>query len=234
MVSSVPDLVIGAQQLLQQFAVYGRFYERLIGGVNEQLRDRLEIAPRHWSLTQVLENSPDLMVVMMNPGGSRPLSALWDAGAHQGFAAAMPDRTQYQIMRMLVAAQRLGLPWQHARVFNLSDLRTPKSALLLQKIKTYQADESHSLFSEQRKKECGQYFERNSTPVMCAWGLNSQLNGYAELALRAIQGHPLLGITADGMLYRHPLPQRHDLQLQWLQQIAMQMKALRAKNLQQT
>jgi hypothetical protein len=69
---------------------------------------------------------------------------------------------------------------------------------------------------------------------LCAWGLNSQLNGYAELALRAIQGHPLLGITADGMLYRHPLPQRHDLQLQWLQKIEEQMKALRANNLHKT
>ena len=227
----MPDVVIGAQQLLQQFAVYGRFYERLICGVNEQLRDRLEIAPRHWSLTQVLEKSPELIVVMMNPGGSRPLSALWDAGAHQGFAEAMPDRTQYQIMRMLMAAQNLGLPWQHARIFNLSDLRTPKSALLLQKIKAYQSDASHSLFSEQRKQECGQYFEVNSTPVLCAWGLNPQLNGYAELALRAIQGHPLLGITDNGVLYRHPLPQRHDLQLQWLQALAAQMKAVRANNL---
>ena len=231
-VSSVPDASIGAQQLLQEFAVYGRFYERPICGKNEQLRDRLEIAPRPWPLQRVLQNPPDLMVIMMNPGGSRPLSALWDAGAHQGFVVAMPDRTQYQIMRMLLAAQRLGLPWWHARIFNLSDLRTPKSALMLQKIKAYQTDDSHSLFSKQRKKECSHYFELNSTPVLCAWGLNPQLNMNAELALSAIQGHPLLGITADGILYRHPLPQRHDLQLQWLSQIEAQMKLLNTSKVQ--
>jgi hypothetical protein len=30
-----------AQDLLTRFAVYGRFYERKIAGVSEQLRDRL-------------------------------------------------------------------------------------------------------------------------------------------------------------------------------------------------
>ena len=223
---------IPAHQLLQQFSVYGRFYTQAICGVHEQLRDRLEIAPHNWTLDQVLAHAPDLLVVMMNPGASRPLGALWDAGAAHGFTAAQPDRTQYQIMRLLLAAQQYGLPWLHARVLNLSDLRTPKSALLLEKTIAYQADDRHSIFSTQRKAECQRHFVDTATPVLCGWGLNPQLNALAVAALQAAQGHPLLGITTDGILYRHPLPQRHDLQIQWLQQIQSQIQAMRTAKLQ--
>ena len=148
-----PEFSLGAQALLSQFAVYGRYYSRNVGGVEEQLRDRLEIAPITWSLQKILDHEPDLLVVMMNPGGSKPLGALWDADANQGFTAAQPDRTQYQIMRLMLVAQRDGIPWHHARILNLSDLRTPKSAEVLRKLQVYREDDSHSLFSLSRMDE---------------------------------------------------------------------------------
>ena len=212
-----------AEDLLARFAVYGRFYEKKIAGVNEQLRDRLEIAPRDWALSDIVECEPDLLVVMMNPGASRPLEGLWDAGQNDGFVATQPDRTQYQIMRLMLAAQASGLPWTHARILNLSDLRTPRSAVFLEKLNSYSADDSHSLFSTSRLTECRTLFECMSTPVLCAWGLSPKFAPFASSALAATQGHPLLGLTADGLAYRHPLPQRHDLQLQWLAQLKEQL-----------
>ena len=205
-----------AQDLLAQFAVYGRFYEKPVAGVQEQLRDRLEIAPHAWRLQDVVAREPDLIVIMMNPGASRPLDALWEGGATQGFVAAQPDRTQYQIMRLLLAAQARGHQWQHARVLNLSDLRTPKSAVFIEKLRQYADDVSHSLFSAPRRSECQMLLQNARTPVLCGWGLSPHFAPLAQQALTAVAGHPLLGLSADGVLYRHPLPQRFDLQQKWL------------------
>ncbi len=218
-----PELGWGAEHLLQTFAVYGRYYEKKIAGVPEQLRDRLEIAPRSWSLQRVVDHEPDLLVVMMNPGASRPLDALWSASGSGGFTEAVPDRTQYQIMRLLLAARHTGKDWQHARVLNLSDLRTPQSTILQQKMLLYQADPSHSVFATEREAECAKHFGNLATPVLCAWGLHPGLVPWAQRALQAVRGHPLYGLTQDGVLYRHPLPQRHDLQQQWLKQILQQI-----------
>ena len=214
--------------LLAQFAVYGRFYERTVAGVVESLRDRLEIVPREMSLAEAVTREPDLLVVMMNPGASKPLDALWDEAGHHGFVATQPDRTQYQIMRLLRASQGLGMGWQHARILNLSDLRTPKSELFIEKLKVYAADDSHSLFSAARAQDCARLFANAKTPVLLGWGLNSEFSVLAQLALKAVRGHPLLGLSDDGLRYRHPLPQRHDLQLQWLAQLTQQLGSIEA------
>jgi hypothetical protein len=216
--------MLSAGVLLERFAVYGRFYGRTIAGVPEQLRDRLEIAPREMPLSDVVLREPDLLVVMMNPGGSKPLDALWNDTAAHGFVPAVPDRTQYQIMRLLVAAQEAGLGWSHARILNLSDLRTPKSAIFIQKLAQYAQDTSHSIFSKSRSKECAALFAQKQTPVLLGWGLNPNFGCWADLALQAAQGHPLLGLSADSRFYRHPLPQRYDLQVAWLAQIQKQIQ----------
>ncbi len=217
---------LNAQALLEHFAVYGRFYEKRIAGVPEQLRDRLEIAPRALGLEEIVSREADLLVVMMNPGGSRPLDGLitlWDADAGQGFTAALPDRTQYQIMRLLLAAQAKGLGWQHARILNLSDLRTPKSAEFVEKLQRYADHPEHSLFCDARHAECTALFANPSTPVLLGWGLNPVFGAWADRALRAAQGHARLGISADGRLFRHPLPQRQDMQLAWLADVVAQL-----------
>ena len=219
---------LGAAELLNRFAVYGRFYERTIAGMPEQLRDRLEIAPHDMPLRDVVRRDPDLLVVMMNPGGSRPLNSLRVPVDVEGFAAAQPDRTQYQIMRLLLRAQAMGLNWQHARVLNLSDLRTPKSAVLVQKLHDYAEDDCHSVFSQARLAERQCLFGRLPIPILLGWGLNAAFVDLATKALAAAQGHPILGLSDDGVRYRHPLPQRHDFQVKWLDQMAVQIRALSA------
>lgn len=217
---------MNAQALLDRFAVYGHFYARPIAGVDESLRDRLEIVDKEILLNAALQKEPDLLVVMMNPGASRPLESLWDSGQTQQFVSAQPDRTQYQIMRLMLVAQKKGLSWRHARILNLSDLRTPKSAIFAEKLHRYGADDSHSLFSGARHAECEALFSVKSTPVLFGWGLGRHLLPLASRALAVAAGHPVLGLTADGALFRHPLPQRHDFQLQWLEQVGAQVAVL--------
>ena len=221
-------MALNAQQLLERFAVYGRFYEKQIAGIDEQLRDRLEIAPVQWDLQDVVAREPDLLVVMMNPGASKPLAALWQGQGAPDFVPTQPDRTQYQIMQLLLAAQRLGLNWQHARVLNLSDLRTPKSSVFAEKLDRYSDDDSHSLFSPVRSAECRRLFATKATPVLCAWGLNPQFEKLAKWALDAAKGHAVFGLTTDGLAYRHPLPQRFDMQLEWLRQLEVQLQKIKS------
>jgi hypothetical protein len=218
----------GAAELLSGFAVYGHYYQaRIAPGLHapvEDLRDRLEIAPRDWALADIDAGEADLLVIMMNPGGSKPLQALWDGPATGALVAAQPDRTQYQIMRLMLAAQGLGLPWRHARVLNLSDLRTPKSAEMVAKLNHYGPHDSHSLFGVARRDACARWFATSATPVLCAWGLNPAFSALAARALAAAAGHPLLGLTSDGLLYRHPLPQTQTLQHQWLRAMVDQIR----------
>ncbi len=222
-------LRLSAPELLGEFAVYGHYYQAYIGlepgAPLEALRSRLEIAPRGWSLTDVDAREADLLVIMMNPGASKPLGTLWDGDAPAGLVAAQPDRTQYQIMRLLRAAQALGLGWRHARVFNLSDLRTPKSAEMIAKLNLYGDQDRHSLFSDARHTECQRWFGSHATPVLCAWGMHPGLSGLAARAVRAAAGHPLLGLSVDGLRYRHPLPQTQNLQHQWLRAMVDQIAA---------
>jgi hypothetical protein len=223
-------LRVTAAQLLTEWAVYGRYYSARIGtgpdAPIEDLRDRLEIAPREWSLAEVDAREPDLLVIMMNPGASKPLQALWDGGNPAGLVPAQPDRTQYQIMRLLRLAQASGRPWRHARVFNLSDLRTPKSAEMLAKLDLYGAHDQHSLFCFARQAECVRWFASLATPVLCGWGLNPGLSALAARALLAVSGHPVLGLSEDGLRFRHPLPQTQGLQHHWLLAMADQIGAI--------
>ena len=222
-------LRLRAAELLDIFAVYGHYYCARIGRGSEApleaLRSRLEIAPRQWAQSDLDDRQADLLVIMMNPGASRPLETLWDKAAPDGLVAAQPDRTQYQIMRLLCAAQAMGVPWRHARVVNLSDLRTPKSAEILAKLRLYQGEDSHSLFSQTRQAERQRWLGADSTPVLCAWGLDPGLSDLASRALQAVAAHPLLGWSQGPFGYRHPLPQTHNLQQQWLQVVVDQLAA---------
>ncbi len=205
-----------ASQLLQRFAVWGRFYERRVDGRDHALRSHLEVFEHDLPWEQVRDGVPDLVAVMMNPGGSRPLAAA-DA---QGWAPAVPDRTQYQLMKLALSAQATALPIRHVRVINLSDLRTPKSAQLFEALATIGG--WHSIFDPARGAELEQALGSPQTPVLRAWGLSPHLRPLADAALHALAGRSLLGLSDNGRAFRHPLPQRADLQRDWLDRMAAQ------------
>lgn len=209
-----------ASELLTRFQVWGRFYEATIAGVPERLRSHLELFPVDWTPARAIDAPADLVVVMMNPGSSVPLPSM---ESHRDFVPTRPDNTQYQILRLLLRAQAKGQAWQHARVLNLSDLRTPKSAELFTKLTQYAADNQHSVFSPGRQAELAVALGPANTPVLRAWGLNPALSPWAEKALSVLDKHPGLGVAQGERAYRHPLPQRADFQKAWLDQVTSQI-----------
>jgi hypothetical protein len=210
----------GAGVLRERFAVWGRFTDAVLDGEPVALRSHLELADPALDATSLRTRPADLVAVMMNPGASRPLA---DPDA-DGWAPAVPDRTQYQLMRLALASQALaaaGVPLRavrHIRVLNLSDLRTPKSAELFALLARLR-DDRHSMFSAARAAELAASLGPDTVPVLRAWGLGEALRPWARRAVAATASHEKSGLTTDGVLYRHPLPQRADLQQVWLAQV---------------
>ena len=209
-----------AEALRARFAVHGRFYEADLGGQRRELRSHLEIFESALSWPEVADADADLVAVMMNPGASRPLAPP-DA---RGWAPALPDRTQYQLMKLALGASLRGWPIRHIRVINLSDLRMPKSAALFDALDSLSNDR-HSIFSPSRTAELRQALGSGRAPVLRAWGLAKQLSPLVKLALPALEGSVKLGLTDDEFYYRHPLPQRADLQARWLLGMSSQVNA---------
>ncbi|WP_119355312.1 hypothetical protein [Azohydromonas sediminis] len=207
-----------AAELLARFAVHGRYYDAEFDGRRFALRSHLEIVERGLDPVAARARPADLVAVMMNPGSSRPLADL-DA---EGWAPALPDRTQYQLMRLALRAQAQGWALRHIRVINLSDLRTPKSAELFAALAVL-ADDRHSIFSPARAEELARALGPAQVPVLRAWGLGRELAPLASKAIAATSSRRVLGLTDREPFYRHPLPQRTDLQLAWLDAMTRQL-----------
>lgn len=213
-------MTLTAAALLQRFSVYGHFYQESFGGERRELRSRLEIFEASSAWPGIVDADADLVAIMMNPGASRPSAPL---GA-DGWAPAVPDRTQYQLMKLALYGQSRGLPIRHVRVINLSDIRTPKSGELFTTLQTL-ADDRHSMFSPRRHLELARALGGPAVPVLRAWGLASQLTELATQCVNLTSNRRVLGLTDDGLRYRHPLPQRADLQQAWLAQACAQLEA---------
>jgi hypothetical protein len=204
--------------------VWGCYRDAVLDGHSLALRSRLEIFRPPIEPEDAIAGVPDVVAVMMNPGGSRPLSE----PDRRGWCVALPDRTQHQLMRLADRLEPHGLAWRHVRVVNLSDIRTPRSVELFEWLGRL-SDDRHSLFSAARRRECRIALGPESVPVLAAWGLGARLRPRAQTALEALRGRTVLGLTDDETLYRHPLPQRFDLQQAWLEAVVVRVvQALRA------
>jgi hypothetical protein len=191
--------------------VWGRYREAVLDGRPVGLRSHLEIVATGRDPREAIDADADLVAVMMNPGGSRPLAEL-DAA---GWAPALPDRTQLQLMRLARSLAGRGIVVRHIRVLNLSDLRTPRSAEFIALLAAID-DGRHSIFHPERRAELARSLGPDHTPVLRAWGLSPALSAWAAPAVAATTGRPLVGVPAGGLAWRHPLPQRADLQRAWL------------------
>lgn len=118
---------IYASELKQKFSVYGHFYELEIDGTILKCRSVLEILTKSDNLET--SATPCAVVVMMNPGSSRPVDTDYVPKRHtvceissgdweKHLVPTKPDNAQYQIMRLMLLKG-----WKHLRVVNLSDLR---------------------------------------------------------------------------------------------------------------
>lgn len=161
---------------------------------------------------QALE--PDAVVVMMNPGTSRPEDSeyiekeyqlLYLTLSEKEMVLAHPDETQKRIMRIMLAKG-----WKHVRVINLSDIRQHVSEKLVAEIKNfnlYSNKMEHSIFSKLRRTELLKLIGNSSEkPILFAWGTQDCLNHHAVECLKIIKG---TGVKAKKEIhFQHPLTTR--------------------------
>ena len=228
-----------AAELKKRFTCYGHFYElQLMNGERAKCRSVLEIVdtsiPQE-NPSDISEMIPDVVVIMMNPGSSRPKVEGHVDGVIEYPAAGtssrkelvltQPDNTQYQVMRVSVAQG-----WKHIRVLNLSDLRDPKSGSFLQKVDALRGvmgGHVHSMFCEERRAECDFSLKRKTeTPILLGWGQDLGLLPLVEQCMVRISGLPTVTVQSDvhPLLNAHPSPMLQKKKILWLETILDHIK----------
>ena len=160
---------------------------------------------------------PDLLVVMMNPGKSKPENGVQYNGRE---ARAVADRTQHQIMRLM---RNCG--FDYCRILNLSDVQEPNSGKLYELLPELESRQAmHSIFHPDREKDLEALIVRG-IPVIFAWGVHDSLTELARRATEKIRTETVFGMKKEGseFAYYHPLPPNYHKQQQWVKQISKQL-----------
>lgn len=187
-----------------QFKITGLFYE--IQGF--KFRKYLDIKKVKSTL-----KSPDLMVVMMNPGASISRDGI-DNNTIE--SEVVPDRTQSQIMTVM-----LNCGFNYARVLNLSDIREPNSNKFFKKMAELESKGiAHSIFDDSRKEDFNSLWTPN-IPVIYGFGVSIHLKPLALKAIAASNTSNTYGILKPNTTwaYYHPLPPVYSKQLEWVNSI---------------
>ena len=229
---------IPAKELKQQFGVYGHFYSvELPSQEIVECRSVLEIASHDITPSdhdELSSSQPDAIFIMMNPGSSKPLVEVNNhvrAKAIRKLKTSLvptrPDTTQYQVMRLMHFLQ-----WQHVRVLNLSDLRSPKSAEFIKMFERLEREdqfEAHSIFSNARTDERSlKLNHRRKTSLVLAWGISDKLSPLIERCVSKLpKKKKVMGLLEPNthQKYRHPLPSLIKQQRQWVEQMLQQFDA---------
>lgn len=224
---------IGESELNEQFEVFANFYSVDVRGA-EPIKCRSVLEMRGRSLPT--DRAADAVVIMMNPGLSRPVveedvlvTSARLAEMEGELKAAVPDKTQYQIMRVMHH-----MKWGRVRVINLSDLRDSKSGSffeLYMKVESEFGLSSHSVFAPERRAQLRRYLSRREgAPIVRAWGVGQELLPLVGRASEALVGEgQLTGLEKPGHQGRfyHPLPRPQGQQKLWLAKTLAQLRERR-------
>lgn len=229
---------IPAHQLKKVFEVFGHFYSvNLISGEKIDCRSVLEIVTKQEKpsdIDRLLDDSPDAIFIMMNPGSSRPLvevnNLISEDSINQlivSLVPTKPDTTQYQVMRVMHYCG-----WEHVRVLNISDMRDPKSGSFVDRyhdIENRTGFSAHSLFSDRRSDEFGRKLNRKpEAPIVCAWGVSPNLDPLIERCLKVVADMAgLAGLKKPSTenKYFHPLPTLQKDKEQWVTNLVAHISA---------
>lgn len=193
-----------SKELEEEFNISGLFYT--LG--KRDCRKYLNIKRKNTPLEK-----PDLMVIMMNPGGAAPLNK---EDSLDQEVAAVPDKTQYQIMKLMNI-----LGFSYVRVLNLSDLREAKSKEFRKKLTSPSIQKlPHSIFDVKREQDFDAHFEKK-VPILMAWGVHKGLKPLAEKAMAKLKGMKTFSYAHSdgGVKYYHPLPKTELAKKEWLKQV---------------
>lgn len=220
---------IPAEELKKYFEVFGHFYSvQLNSGIKIDCRSVLEIVTRPSTQPDnglLLNAPPDAIFIMMNPGSSEPTKEVTNVISEVlinqlavVLTEAVPDRTQYQVMRVM---RYCG--WHHVRVLNISDMRNPKSGNFIERYRDMESRtgfSAHSLFAENRSVELSRRLNKKpEAPIVCAWGVSSDLDPLIERCLSKLSDTP--SVTGwkkpdTRNKYFHPLPPNNQKQQEWV------------------
>lgn len=214
------------------FIYYGHFYRLTIGGVEYRCRSTLEIvrsrnqAPVESAAQSsgefLLNQQPDAVFVMLNPGSSHPRNGQEssncispcqiDDDAKSNLVLACPDPTQKAIEIVMSRKQ-----FDHVRVLNLFDIRDPESKSLVRRIRISLGLEeknripyppniqSYSIFSEERRCELRSRLNAGVRQmVIAAWTKKPSLDPFFRQFYQILEGEELRihGLAARG--FYHP------------------------------
>lgn len=229
---------IPAEKLKYTFSVFGHFYSiDLRSGERIDCRSILEIVTQRSKpseTSRLLDQIPDAIFIMMNPGSSKPLAEVnniisegWINQLQISLVPTKPDTTQYQVMRVM---QYCG--WEHVRVLNISDMRDPKSGKFVERygdIEIRTGFTAHSLFADSRRDEMVRKLtKRPETPIVCAWGVSSDLDPLIERCLGKVFGmSSLTGLQKPNTdnKYFHPLPTLQTQKVKWVDDMVRKLTA---------
>lgn len=222
---------IYADDLKSTFNVKGCFYELDINNTIFKCRNRLDITSEFYNGS----DKADIIVVMMNPGSSKPKNKNHveprysfnelDKLITPDLIETIPDNTQYQIMRLMVENN-----WDYAVILNLSDLRNGNSSEFSKLFDIMSiADYSHpdSIFSDLRKNEIDTILSNCKTNnVLVGWGSLLNQQEFMKKAIKKFVNHNLIGIKSNKCeyCYAHPSPQQKTQKVAWLESISMLIK----------
>ena len=211
-----------ADYLKTKYVCYGHFYNLKIDNSIYKCRSVLEIINKKHTKLDFQNKKSDIVVIMMNPGSSKPLSDIelktYDKNTinfSKNYVLTRPDNTQYQIMRVM-EDKKVG----HARVINISELIETKSVNLVKLVNSLENKDVHSIFSSLRTTELKHYFSLNKSKcIIAGWGRNKDLINLYNLCLAKIpNNHKIIGKKHDAY-YSHPSPMNQKHKIEWLNYI---------------
>lgn len=225
--SKAPEF-IPAEELKKHFDVFGLFYNISAS----RYRSCLEIVRKNCmeDSSSLIKRKPDALVVMMNPGSSRPLHSTDKSHEVKSFSEAdklllkgkfipaHPDPTQYQVERVMHR-----MKWNHVRVINLADVREPKSYVFTDSIRK---KNPYSIFSEERRTALLQLCTNET--VICGWGMDRKLTPLIDPAVDFLKENQVKVIgqanDAQDIYFRHPSPMMKTGKMKWLEDVWGQLK----------
>ena len=193
----------------EQFHIRGCFYQL----AEFNCRKYLDIKRKGTRL-----ETPDLLVVMMNPGNSRPIDGIYGNGLE---TEASSDRTQHQIMRVMNNCDL-----DYCRIINLTDIQETKSSELYKVLDNPKTKKiAHSIFDPRRQAEFDVLFPKNTLTIL-AWGVHEALTGLARQAIEKIGNENAVGLKKNNseLAYYHPLPPSYYKQQEWVSRMTDLLK----------
>lgn len=169
-----------------------------------------------------MENQPDAVIIMANPGSCSPSDKSYIAPVVQGtiknlnYVSVEDDQTQRQLMRLMKLME-----WNVLSIINLSDLCSGNMEDFGKKLTEVERMnyKNHSIFAGDRLEEMRRLLEPKETKLILAWGSNPIIR---KLACNARTNLPkeryIVGLPgSEKWSFRHPFPMIKDKCKVWLE-----------------